>query len=88
MHHATTDPPSGVDWHQLRVDLDAACTRRLLSLRQAAQQIGMPVSGLSSFRHDGKLSADNVARLAAWLYPRNVPWWIASGHRITSEEDK
>jgi hypothetical protein len=73
---ATTDRRARVDWYLLGMELDAACARRLVSLRKAAHQMRVPVSGLSNLRHGGKLSADAVARLVAWLYPRSVPAWI------------
>lgn len=66
-----------VDWFKLGVDFDAACLERGLSLRAAAREMGLPASGLSKLRHGGRLSADAVARLVVWLWPRDaVPPWI------------
>ncbi len=77
-----------VDWQRLGEDLDAVCARRLISIRRAAAEIGIPSSGLTKLRHGGKLSADGVARLVAWLYPHARPHWIipATGDQETSEE--
>lgn len=72
----TTDHRARMDWHGLVLDLNASCARRLVSLRTAANQMGIPVGALCRFRQGGKLSADSVARLVAWMYPRHVPAWI------------
>lgn len=77
------------DWENLGAALETTRARRGLSLRKAATQIGVPVSGLTKLRKGGgALSADAVARLLAWLYPRNVPWWITDGTNNNSEEDE
>ncbi len=80
MANTTTDRQVQVDWEGLANDVGVTCARRLVSLRTAAEQMGIPVSGLSKLTHgNGKLSADALARLVVWLYPRAaLPWWITS----------
>lgn len=86
MHTTTSDRRPAVDWSQLGIELDSACAKRLVSLRTAADQMGLQVSTLSRFRHGKGLAADSLARLMAWLYPRSVPWWITTGREDEQEE--
>ena len=84
----TRDNRVRVDWQRLAADLDATCRRRHISLRTAAREIDVPSSGLTEMRAGrARLSADAVARLTAWLYPRNVPWWVTGGSHNHEEED-
>jgi hypothetical protein len=88
MDTTTTDRRPRVDWHQLGIELESACVRRGVSLRKAATQMGVPVSGLTRLRQGAKrLSADSLARLMAWLYPRNVPWWVTTGREPDEDEE-
>lgn len=88
MTQAKPDRRMRADWANLGIALEAVRARRGLSLRKAATEMGVPVSGLAKLRRgDGKLSADAVARLLAWLYPRSVPWWVTDGSETNPEEE-
>lgn len=58
-----------VNWQQLAADVETARQARGLSLREVGRQTGVASSGLVKLRQGGKLSADTVASLAAWLNP-------------------
>lgn len=76
----TTDRRACVNWHRLATDLEMKRARHHLSVRAAAEQIGIPSSAVVKLRHGGKLSADSVARVVTWLYPHEVPTWITGAH--------
>lgn len=85
MTDRTTEYRVRVDWQRLAVELDTARRRRLMSLRAVAREMSIPHSALHKLLHGGKLSADSVARLVVWLYPRNVPAWILGEDRERQE---
>jgi transcriptional regulator with XRE-family HTH domain len=88
MTQAKHDGRWRTDWNNLCIALETTRARRGLSLRKVAAEMGVPVTGLSKLRRgDGALSADAVARLLAWLYPRSVPWWITDGTNDSEEDD-
>lgn len=69
-------PQHAVDWPRLAEMLDLACEMRDMNLRQVAQESGVSASGLTRLRQGYHLSADALAALVAWLYPKRIPTWI------------
>jgi DNA-binding Xre family transcriptional regulator len=41
-----------------------------------ADELGIANSTLSRLRTGNSLSADNLANILAWLYPRQIPAWV------------
>lgn len=68
--------PHQVNWPKLRDALEIACEMRNMSLADVAEEIGVSPSGLSRMRQGRGLTADNLAALIAWLYPKRVPHWV------------
>lgn len=78
-----------VDWRRLAEELDAACARRHVSLRQVGREIGMSPSALTRLRHGKSLAADAAVSIAAWLHPQRVPAWVTprtAGDGTTPEQ--
>lgn len=69
-------PSYVVDWDRITDALEMACQIRGLTLRDAAEAIGVPPSSLTRLRQGKHLSADALAALAAWLFPKDVPFWF------------
>jgi transcriptional regulator with XRE-family HTH domain len=65
-----------VDWARVADVLEMACELRDVSLRDVAEEIGISPSGLTRLRQGKHLSADGLASLAAWLFPKNIPTWV------------
>lgn len=65
-----------VDWTRICDTLELACEMRGVSLRDVADQVGIPASGLTRLRQGKHLSADGLAALVAWMYPNSTPKWI------------
>ena len=68
-----------VNWGRVADSLELACEIRDVSLRDVAEQCGIPASGLTRLRQGKHLSADGLAALVAWLYPARIPNWIQEG---------
>lgn len=80
-------PRKQANWTALGIAFEATRARRGMSMRKAATEMRMPASTITKLRNGGTLSADGLARLLAWLYPRNVPWWVTSGTPTHGEEN-
>jgi lambda repressor-like predicted transcriptional regulator len=65
-----------VDWARLAAELEQACTRRHVSLRQVGRETGMSPSALTRLRRGESLTADAAVSVAAWLWPQRVPTWV------------
>ncbi len=65
-----------VDWNKIADALDMACEIRDVTLRDVAEVIGIAPSGLTRLRQGKHLSADGLAALVAWLFPRSIPSWV------------
>lgn len=70
-----------VDWSRIADSIEMACQIRGISLREVGRQVGLPVSALSRVRHGKHLSADALVALVAWLYPKDVPFWVKAVDR-------
>lgn len=71
-----TDPKHAVDWDRIADSVEMACQIRGVSLRDISEAVGISPSGLTRLRQGKHLSADGLAALVAWLFPRDVPFWI------------
>ncbi len=65
-----------VDWDKIADSLEMACEIHDMSLRDVAEHIGIAPSGLTRLRQGKHLSADGLAALVAWMYPKRIPPWI------------
>ena len=65
-----------VDWAKIVDAVEMACDIRDVSLRDVAEEIGIAPSGLTRLRQGKHLSANGLAALVAWLFPKNIPVWI------------
>lgn len=80
-----TGPKHVVDWVKLVEAFDMACEIRDVSQRDVAAAIGISGSGLTRLRQGGALSADALAALVAWLYPKRIPHWITPAETGVSQ---
>lgn len=71
-----TAPRYVVDWDRIADSLEMACQIRGVSLREAADTVGVSPSALTRLRQGKHLSADGLASLTAWLFPKDVPFWF------------
>jgi transcriptional regulator with XRE-family HTH domain len=74
-----------VRWPQLAAHVEAVRSARGLSMREVARQTGLSASGLTKLRQGGKLSADSVASLVAWMNPASMPSWITPSPSSSQE---
>lgn len=76
-----TAPTHAVDWDRVADSLEMACHIRGVSLRDVAEEVGISPSGLTRLRQGKHLSADALASLVAWLFPKDVPFWFKAVDR-------
>lgn len=65
-----------VDWNKIADAVEMACEIRGMTLREVSDEIGISPSGLTRLRQGKHLSADGLAALVAWLFPKSIPVWI------------